>query len=119
MKKVWFIIGACVGYILGARAGRERYDQISRTAGKAWQSDVVQNRVEDVKATAAETPSKVAGTLAGSAKEIASQAKAKVTGHESTGLRGNYENETGSWDGKTGTASIDDSSFGPGADKLP
>ncbi len=119
MKKVWFIIGATLGYILGARAGRERYDQISRTAGKAWNSDMVQHRVDDVKAAAAEAPGKVAGSLAGSAKELAGQAKAKVTGHETTDLRGDYENATGSWDGKTGTASIDDSTFGPGGDKLP
>lgn len=119
MKKVWFIIGATVGYILGARAGRERYDQISRTAGKAWNSEAVQHRVEDVKAAAAEAPGKVAGTLAGSAKELADQAKSKVSGHETTDKHGNYENATGSWDGETGTASVDDSSFGPGGDKLP
>ncbi|MCK0111981.1 hypothetical protein MWU75_07515 [Ornithinimicrobium sp. F0845] len=119
MKKVWFIIGASIGYILGARAGRERYDQISRTAEKAWNSDMVQTRVDDVKSVAAEAPGKVAGTLAGSAKDLAGQAKAKVTGHETTDRHGDYENATGSWDAKTGTASVDDSGFGPGGDKLP
>ena len=119
MKKVWFIIGASIGYILGARAGRERYDQISRQASKAWQSEPVQAKVDDVKAQAAKAPAAVAGTVASSAKELAGQAKAKVTGHETTDRHGDYENATGSWDGETGTPSIDDSTFGPGGDKLP
>lgn len=119
MKKVWFIIGATAGYILGARAGRERYEQISRQASKAWQSDPVQTRVEEVKAQAAKAPAAVAGTVASQAKEMAGQAKSKVTGHESTDAGGDYENETGSWDGETGTPTVDDSTFGPGGDKLP
>ena len=115
MRKLLFIVGACVGYILGARAGRERYEQISQQASKVWGNPKVQSTVEDVKAQAP----RAASAVAGSAKEIAGQAKAKVTGHETTDLKGNYENETGSWDAETGTASIDDSSFGPGGDKLP
>lgn len=115
MRKLLFIVGACIGYILGARAGRERYEQISEQASKVWGSPKVQSTVEDVKAQAP----RAASAVADSAKEIAGQAKAKVTGHETTDLKGNYENETGSWDAKTGTASIDDSTFGPGGDKLP
>ena len=115
MRKLLFIVGAGVGYILGAKAGRERYETISRQAGKVWSNPKVQSTVEDVKAQAP----KAATVVAESAKDIAGQAKAKVTGHERTGLSGNYENETGSWDAKPGTASLDDSSFGPGGDKLP
>jgi hypothetical protein len=33
------IIGAAIGYVLGTRAGRERYEQISRMAKKAWESE--------------------------------------------------------------------------------
>jgi hypothetical protein len=33
------ILGAAIGYILGARAGRERYEQISRVARRAWESE--------------------------------------------------------------------------------
>ncbi len=29
------VVGAAVGYVLGARAGRERYEQIKRWAGEA------------------------------------------------------------------------------------
>jgi hypothetical protein len=32
------IIGVAAGYVLGARAGRERYEQIARAASAAWGS---------------------------------------------------------------------------------
>ena len=115
MRKLLFIVGAGIGYILGAKAGRERYETISRQAGKVWSNPKVQSTVEDVKAQAP----KAASAVAGSAKEIAGQAKAKVTGHEQTDRSGNYENEAGSWDAKTGSASINEDDLGPGADKLP
>lgn len=115
MRKLLFIVGAGIGYILGAKAGRERYDQISKQAEKVWSNPKVQSTVEDVKAQAP----KAAASVAESAKDIAGQAKAKVTGHEQTDLSGNYQNEAGSWDAKTGTASINEDELGPGADKLP
>lgn len=34
-------LGVGVGYILGAKAGRERYDQIARKASAVWHSPVV------------------------------------------------------------------------------
>lgn len=45
MGKLSFIAGVAVGYVLGARAGRARYEQIKRQAGKAWKSDTVQDKV--------------------------------------------------------------------------
>jgi hypothetical protein len=33
------ILGAAIGYVLGTRAGRERYEQISRVAKRAWESE--------------------------------------------------------------------------------
>jgi hypothetical protein len=32
------LLGLAAGYVLGARAGRERYDQIAHTAKVAWES---------------------------------------------------------------------------------
>lgn len=126
MRKLLFVIGAAVGYILGARAGRERYEQISQQAGKVWNNPKVQSTVEDVKAQAQSTVEdvkahapKAAASLADTAKDVAGQAKAKASGKETTDLSGDYENETGVWDGETGTPLVDDSGFGPGGDKLP
>lgn len=37
--RMGLIVGMAVGYVLGTRAGRERYEQISRMAKKAWESE--------------------------------------------------------------------------------
>jgi hypothetical protein len=47
MAKAAFLLGAAVGYVLGARAGRKRYEQIKGQAARLWQSDPVQHRVGD------------------------------------------------------------------------
>ena len=38
-----FLLGAATGYVLGARAGRERYEQIVRTYRSIADSPAVQN----------------------------------------------------------------------------
>ncbi len=47
MKKLSFVLGAAVGYVLGTRAGRARYEQIAAQAQKLWQSEPVQARVDE------------------------------------------------------------------------
>ncbi len=41
MGKISFLAGFAAGYVLGARAGEQRYEQIKLQAGKAW-SELVQ-----------------------------------------------------------------------------
>jgi hypothetical protein len=41
--KIPLLVGAAVGYVLGARAGRERYEQIVRIARKTAGSQTVQS----------------------------------------------------------------------------
>lgn len=43
---IGFVAGAAVGYVLGARAGRQRYEQIKRQAIRAYRSEPVQQRLE-------------------------------------------------------------------------
>lgn len=61
--KIAFVLGAAVGYVLGSRAGRERYEQIKNGAQTLWHTapvqrgvgavrDVAQTRVDDLKASA-------------------------------------------------------------------
>ena len=46
-SKLGFIVGVGVGYVLGAKAGRRRYEQIKARADKVWQSPTVQHKVND------------------------------------------------------------------------
>jgi len=50
--KLSFIAGLAVGYVLGARAGRQRYEQIARTSGKVWNSTPAQKQVLSAKEAA-------------------------------------------------------------------
>jgi len=42
MSKITMAAAAAAGYVLGARAGRERYDQIVQKAEGAWNNPKVQ-----------------------------------------------------------------------------
>ena len=52
MAKLTFIAGLAAGYVLGSRAGRQRYEQIRRTSGRVWNSGPVQKQVASAKEVA-------------------------------------------------------------------
>lgn len=47
--KFAFVLGAAIGYVLGTRAGRERYEQIKRGAKALWGTEPVQRGVTVVR----------------------------------------------------------------------
>jgi outer membrane murein-binding lipoprotein Lpp len=49
MKKMMLLGAGAVGYVLGARAGRERYDQIAQQAQKLRSNPTVQQKVDEAK----------------------------------------------------------------------
>ncbi|EME99310.1 YtxH domain-containing protein [Streptomyces mobaraensis NBRC 13819 = DSM 40847] len=44
--RLTFIAGAAVGYVLGARAGRERYEELRKGARRIAQNPAVRNTAE-------------------------------------------------------------------------
>ncbi|MGW0362724.1 YtxH domain-containing protein [Streptomyces sp. NPDC002990] len=44
--KVTFAVGLAIGYVLGSRAGRERYEQLKKSAQQIAQNPAVRNAVE-------------------------------------------------------------------------
>ena len=52
MGKLSFLAGMAAGYVLGAKAGTRRYEQIRHTSGKVWNSDPVQKQVANAKEAA-------------------------------------------------------------------
>ncbi|GAA3923117.1 hypothetical protein [Microbacterium invictum] len=47
--KIGIVVGFAAGYVLGSRAGRERYEQIKTGVEKLWNTDPVQKQVGKVK----------------------------------------------------------------------
>lgn len=78
--KILFIAGLGVGYVLGTRAGRERYEQIKAAARGLWNAPVVQRQVDTVQGFVKEKAPDVVDFVADSAKKVAAQ----VSGRESS-----------------------------------
>ena len=96
--RITFLAGLVVGYVVGARAGRERYEQMVKLARKAVENPKVQQttRAAGAKATeltkaagqkAAERMPKIAET----AKSSANKVRDRIPGRNS----GDGDNTTG------------------------
>ncbi|GAA2226614.1 YtxH domain-containing protein [Herbiconiux moechotypicola] len=66
--KIIFAVGLATGYVLGTRAGRERYEQIKAGAEKVWNTPVVQSGVGKVQEFAGTRVDAVKAQLADTAK---------------------------------------------------
>ena len=67
--RILFVAGATIGYVLGARAGRRRYDQIKAAADRVWNDRNVQKGVNEV-----------VGTVSGFVKDKAPEVQDAVVG---------------------------------------
>ena len=68
--KFLFVVGLGVGYVLGTRAGRERYEQIRRAAQSVWNQPTVQEGVEAVKGFAMTRGGDLSDTVLDGAKQF-------------------------------------------------
>ncbi|MFG6402968.1 MULTISPECIES: hypothetical protein [unclassified Microbacterium] len=68
--KAGLLIGLAAGYVLGTRAGRERYEQIKTEAAKVWELDPVQAQVAKVQAFGASAAKALPGALWTGAKRV-------------------------------------------------
>ncbi|WEK61118.1 MAG: hypothetical protein P0Y60_17730 [Candidatus Microbacterium colombiense] len=68
--KIGLVVGLGVGYVLGTRAGRERYEQIKTQWLKVWELDPVQERVEQAKSFVGDKAAAVPGALWNGAMKI-------------------------------------------------
>lgn len=80
MKKLSVLVVGAAGYVLGSRAGRERYEQIKRQATKAWNKPVVQDAADTAAQAVRSTASDVGSKIADAASDAGSKVVHKVKG---------------------------------------
>jgi hypothetical protein len=77
--RILFVAGAAAGYVLGARAGRRRYDQIKAAADRVWNDRNVQKGVNDVVGTVQDfvkdKAPEVQGAVVGQAKKVVAKVR--------------------------------------------
>jgi hypothetical protein len=71
--KILLVVGLGVGYLLGTRAGRERYEQIKDAAAKLWNDPRVKQRVDQAEDFVKDKAPEVAEFLADGAKNVVSK----------------------------------------------
>lgn len=71
--KFLFVVGLGVGYVLGTRAGRERYEQIRQAAEDLWNQPKVQEGVGTVKEFAMSRVGDVSDAVLDGAKKLVKQ----------------------------------------------
>jgi hypothetical protein len=96
--KILLLAGVAVGYVLGARAGREKYNELVSTANKVWNDPRVQDRVEQVQGFVKEKGPEVSGFVQDNATKVTDT----VTGKKKSG--GNGGGSTGGTTGGTSTS---------------
>jgi hypothetical protein len=80
--RIPFLAGAAIGYVLGTKAGRERYEQMVQQSKKFRENPRVQETAETLRTKS--------GELAGTARQKAGEARQKVGAkrHGEPGERG-------------------------------
>jgi hypothetical protein len=82
MKKLMLLTAAVIGYVLGARAGRERYDQIVGLVTQVKNDPRVQEKAHQAMDTVVSTAREQAPVVADKVTSAASAAASKVTHHD-------------------------------------
>jgi len=62
MSKILILVAGAAGYVAGARAGRDRYDEIVDKAQGAWTNPKLRKAAEDAKTAAAPQSPVLKGT---------------------------------------------------------
>jgi len=75
--KILFVAGLGLGYVLGTRAGREKYEELRTAAMKVWNDPRVQKQVDAVEDFVKDKAPDVADFVSDNAKKVVAQVSGK------------------------------------------
>lgn len=76
--KILFVAGLGLGYLLGTRAGREKYDELKTAALKVWNDPRVQKQVDAVEDFVKDKAPEVAEFVSDGAKTLVDKVSGKT-----------------------------------------
>lgn len=85
--KILFVAGLAVGYVLGTRAGREKYEELRSAALKVWNDPRVQKNIDNVEDFVKDKAPDVAEFVTDNAKKVVSQVTGKKSATRTTSAR--------------------------------
>lgn len=83
MSKIALALAAAGGYVLGAKAGRERYEQIQQQASRLWSDPRVQKAKAQARDTAAEAGAAAKDTVQEKVQDVRSSDSSSSAGTHS------------------------------------
>lgn len=83
-SKAAFIVGTGLGYVLGTRAGRQRFEKIKAYSRRAWENPQVQAKVSELQAKGADFAKSEATAIKGRVTENIRTAASARRGGTST-----------------------------------
>ena len=75
--KILFVAGLGLGYLLGTRAGREKYEELKAAALKVWNDPRVQKQVDAVEEFVKDKAPEVADFVSDNAKKVVEKVSGK------------------------------------------
>jgi len=78
MSKLTLVVAFGAGYVLGARAGRERYNQIAGKAQQVWRDPRVQRKASQAQDVAGHAASQAASAVGDKAAQAATSVRENV-----------------------------------------
>ncbi len=105
--KIAFVLGATAGYVLGARAGRKRYDQIKAGAQRVWETPLVQAGADQAKGFVGDRAGAVGGLLLTAASSALRVLSEMLRGQQSSGATSAARREAADAEGATRSGAPD------------
>ena len=96
--RLGFVTGMATGYYLGAKAGRQRYDQINRAIAKVKRSDAYEEATEMAKAKVEEAAEKAKSVVeegVGKARAVIESRSGDDNGHGTDSTQSNGAGNSG------------------------
>ncbi|MGZ0212273.1 MAG: hypothetical protein ACKVI4_07315 [Actinomycetales bacterium] len=82
--KILLVVGLGIGYVLGTRAGREKYEKIKATASKLWNDPRITQQRHNAEDYVKDKAPEVAEFLADGAKKVVKQVASNSSNSRTT-----------------------------------